>query len=427
MRVLCGPICALGFALSLGGQSELPEPGAQLAQIKRTIGANLVSLPNYTCLETIERTQHKAARRPFQHIDTLHLEVAVVNNRELYSWPGANAFEDRDVGNMVGVGLISTGSFASTVSNVFVNNVSEIKWHGVEEIRDHRALRWDYTIPYDLSRWTMRIEERGGRVSESGSFWADAETLELLRLETVANEIPADLPVTNVKNTLDYARMRVGSRDLLLPQTAEVLLTRSNGAESRNRIEFSQCREFGAETRLTFDEHATVNSPASLNEFQMPAGLQFSIRMAHALDSKTAAVGDRLTAAIDRPVAYQGGILVPKGAVLKGRIRRLERQAAPRPHCLIGLEFTDIEFGGRHARFIAEMSGIQPIAGLSLVLRTAKADTRGAGMAGGVTGPRVEIEKPVHIPGVASFFMEGLAFRLPEGMQITWRTTDLKQ
>jgi hypothetical protein len=68
-------------------------------------------------------------------------------------------------------------------------------------------------------------------------------------------------------------------------------------------------------------------------------------------------VGDRITASIEAPVSNHGAVLIPKGALLLGRIRRLERQSDLRPHYLVGLEFTDIEFLGQHARFIGEMLG----------------------------------------------------------------------
>ena len=134
-------------------------------------------------------------------------------------------------------------------------------------------------------------------------------------------------------------------------------------------------------------------------ELQLPAGLEFTVQLAGAIDSKTASVGDKLTAVVQTPVRYRGTVLIPKGAMLEGRIRRLEWETSPRPYYLVGLEFTGIDFGARHARFIGAMLEIQPVAGLSL-----------------------GVEVPFQIPGVSTFFMEGTAFHLPEGLQMTWRT-----
>ena len=237
----------------LSAQPELPQDVLQLARLKREIGASVAALNNYTCLETIQRSQRKNAGQPFQHIDTLQIEVAVVNGQELFSLRGA-AFEDRDVSEIVGSGMMSTGGFTSLIKTVLINNVSTIRWHGEEEILGRRALRWDYVVPYNLSRWEINIAGRGGRMSEHGSFWADSNTLELLRLDTNADDIPPDLQITNIHNVIDYARTRVRSRDLLLPRSVELLVTHLNGIEHQNRIEFSECREFSGSSNLTFDQ-----------------------------------------------------------------------------------------------------------------------------------------------------------------------------
>jgi hypothetical protein len=112
------------------------------------VGKSVATLDNYTCVETIQRAERKNLRQRFQHVDTVNVEVAVVNDRELYSWPGAKHFEDRNVGDLVEGGLTSTGSFASILKNIFMNNVSTIRFHGDEEILGHQALHWDYTIPH---------------------------------------------------------------------------------------------------------------------------------------------------------------------------------------------------------------------------------------------------------------------------------------
>jgi len=426
VKVLCGQLCALACSVLASAQSDLPNDVLQLAQLKRNVKASLAALPNYTCLETIQRSRSRDAHHPFRLLDIVRVEVAVINNRELYSWPGANEFEDRDIADMIGTGMSSSGSFISEISNVLVNNVSTITWRGNEELGGRRATRWDYSIPYNLSDWTLRFAGRRGKVSEAGSFWADAQTLELLRLETNANDIPPDLPIAAVNDSLDYSPMRVGSRDLLLPQTAESLLTKWDGQQSRNVIEFSHCREFAAEARLTTDEPAVIEKTVSpVTEISIPAGLVFSARLANPVDSRGAKIGDALTAEIVSPVEYKHKLIVPKGAILRGRIRQLERHSTPRPHYIVGLEFTDIEFPGHHARFFGEMTGVTPGTGVSLSLSTSKAATRDIGMGGSLTTARTETYLPVPIPGVSNFFLEGSSFRLPEGLLMDWRSVKL--
>jgi hypothetical protein len=103
-------------------------------------------------------------------------------------------------------------------------------------------------------------------------------------------------------------------------------------------------------------------------------------------------MGDLITATLQWEVRHQNKSLVPKGALLKGRIRRLEKYSAPTPHFIVGLEFSELEFDGRHARFFGQLKRIAPVPGLSSA------------------------------PSVATFFIQGTRFRLPQGLQMLWQT-----
>jgi hypothetical protein len=406
--------------------SDLPKHVLQLAQLKHKVQADLAVVPNFTCLETIERSRRKTARQPFQHVDTVHVEVALAKDRELYSWPGANQFEDRDVTDIVGSGAISSGSFATEIKNVLVNNVSNITWRGEEEKFGRRTLRWDYNIPYNLSHWNLRSGGRTGQVSAAGSLWVDAGSLELLRLETNADAIPPDLPVAAVKSTLDYARVRIGSQDVMLPQSAELLLIDMSGEESRNRMEFSHCHEFTAQATLTFEAAPTSGTAAApVAELSLPAGLRLPVQLAQAVDSERAAVGDALTAIVESSVEHKSKTVVPKGAVLRGRLRLLERHSSPTQYYVVGLEFTDLEFPGYHARFVGLVDAVEPIANLQWSMGASRRTIRDLPGVGTMTTSQTEAYSIRQIPGVGSFFVEATKFRLPEGLRMTWRTVDL--
>src|SRR5258708_4923052 len=74
----------------LPAQSELP-------QIKKQMQQHLSRLANLTCLETIQRSTVSRNGRT-QTNDTLRLEVAFVDGKELYSRLGAGKFDDRALG-----------------------------------------------------------------------------------------------------------------------------------------------------------------------------------------------------------------------------------------------------------------------------------------------------------------------------------------
>jgi hypothetical protein len=428
MRRFVVAFCVLASGWPANGQSELPPRVLQLAELKRTIKTRLEKLPNYTCLETIERSRRKNERQPFRYADTVRVEVAEMKNREIYAWPGAKEFGDRDITEIIGAGIIASGSFAAEIRSVFVNNASTIVWRGEGQQLGLRTLRWDYEIPYNLSGWIVSTGSASGRVAATGSFWVDAESLDLLRIETNAADIPPDLPVAAVKSTLDYARVRIGSTDLLLPQSAEMILTETGGHENRNRIEFSHCREFGANAMLTFEPPSTVTpAPAvPVDEISLPPGLRLPVRLAHAIDSESAAVGDAISARVESRVEQKGATAIPKDAMLRGRIRRFERSSTPTDHYVVGLEFTDVEFPGHHARFFGDMESVDTLPDLQWLLSTSRTKTLDLGIRGGImTNSETEVYRAIPIPGVSTFFMQAAKFRLPEGMHMIWRTVSV--
>jgi hypothetical protein len=432
------PLCALASGLLARAQSDLPKHVFQLAQLKRNVQAALRTLPNYTCLETIERSQRKNAQQPFRGVDIVHVEVAVTRDRELYSWPGANKFEDRDVTDMVNSGTVSNGDFASALRSVLVNNFSIITWHSYQEqfgrfnelyAAKRQTIRWDYRIPYNLSGWVLRSGGRQARVSEAGSFWADAESLELLHLETNAQEIPPGFALAAVKNTLEYSRVRLGSQDLLIPQSGELIVTEVDGQQRRNVIEFSHCREFAAQTALNFDAPANpTDNPASATmEVTLPARLRLSVRLAQSIDSETAAVGDPISASVESDVKLKGKLLVPQGAILRGRIRQLDSHAIPRPYYMVGLEFTDLEFSGQHARFFGTMEdiGLPPAVMDAMTTSQTTFEEPGPGQLHVLKRVQRETYWTREIPGVSTFSIQGSRLLLPEGLRMSWRTVKL--
>jgi hypothetical protein len=339
---------------------------------------------------------------------------------------------------MINSGTVSNGDFASELRSVFVNNLSIITWHSYEEqfgrlnelyAAKRRTIRWDYRIPNNLSGWIVRYGGRQARVSEAGSFWVDAESLELLRLEANAEEIPPGFPLAAAKNTLEYTRVRLGSQDLLIPQSGELMVTEADGQQRRNVVEFSHCREFTAQTSLNFNAPANVvdNPAIPVMEISLPAGLRLPVRLAQSVDSETAAVGDPISASVESDVKLKGKLLVPQGAILRGRLRQLDSHAIPREYHVVGLEFTDLEFPGHHGRFFGEMEDIGLPAALMDAMTSAQTTFEEPSPGQLHIVKRVERETywTHQIPGVSTFSIKGGRLLLPAGLHMSWRTVKL--
>src|SRR6184192_2261693 len=98
---------------------ELAPETLLLSRIRLSMSQNLKRQPNYTCVETVERSRRAGATRKFQLQDTLRLEVALVDGKEMFAWPGSRNFEDTDLRNMVTTGAIGNGNFALHARSIF--------------------------------------------------------------------------------------------------------------------------------------------------------------------------------------------------------------------------------------------------------------------------------------------------------------------
>ena len=58
--------------------------------------------------------------------------------------------------------------------------------------------------------------------------------------------------MSEVHTVINYSRVRIGSSEVILPLSAEMSIVSFDGRKSRNVLEFSGCREYGSESKITF-------------------------------------------------------------------------------------------------------------------------------------------------------------------------------
>lgn len=332
-------------------QKPLTAEDILLARIKVRAQENLQGLPNYTCLETIERSVRKSSSRRFELVDLLRLEVAYVNRKEMFAWPGSAKFDDRDITEMVGQsGAIGNGSFALHISGLFSSNAATFRHVGKVSNEGRTSIQFDYSVPRLTSGYRMRVRPAEAFVGYEGSFWVNPETLDLEKLTLNVNDIPQTLPVQGSTQTLFYARARIGEQDYLLAKSADMSITDTSGNESRNRTTFSNCRQYAIESVIRFDDvpddpKAMVRAPERV---VLPRDLDIGVQLETPVIGGSSAVGDPLRGVVVSDVKLKKDVFVPKGAVVKGRLVRMQRvQINGYVYWQAGLRFDRIEFGNR--------------------------------------------------------------------------------
>jgi len=403
---------ALAFAAAAGAQ-QLPPETVKLARIRQKAAEQLSSLPDYTCLETVERTWRGAGLRTFMPIDVVRFEVAHVGGRELYAWPGARQLGEVTLASMIGFGATASGDFALRAKNIFLSRAPLFRYVGEENLGGRRTLRYDYRVSLLSSSSTVSNLGRSAYVAYHGSFWADAETLELIRITSSADDIPPDLEIASTFTQVDYGKLQIANSDVLLPQRAEIRMV-SRFDENRNVTAFSQCRKYVASSAVSFEprpEGVAAGKSRAVTETELPAGLFLEIALQTPIDSKTSAVGDLIEAKLQTNIIYEGKVLAPAGAVVRGRVRRLEKLRGWNDVFLVGLAFNELEFPGHRARFLARLRDTEQRPGLTWQLPA------GRPYGGSYqTGLR-------ELPNVSTFFVRRSRVQLPQGFRMAWRTT----
>jgi hypothetical protein len=279
---------APGFCASLTlAAAFAAQPGdSRLAAIVQRMAENLGRVPNYTCTQTVERFRQGEPCRECEYKDRLRLEVAYVGKSEQFAWPGASEFGGGSIFDLVGGGAIVTGDFAGIASHVFLVDRPDFIYAGETLLEGRRTHRYDYKVDAARTTFGAQAGAEQGCSAYSGSFWADAETLDVLRLDVAASEFPDRLDLERLVSTVSYGRVLIGKSDFLLPRSTEAEILSRNRVLSRNRSEFRACRQYVGESTIRFGEEDAgtparkAREAAAPEAEHLPAGVRFSAYLA---------------------------------------------------------------------------------------------------------------------------------------------------
>lgn len=404
-----------------------PQAKPELALIDRArqrMARNLASLPNYTCLETIERSVSRPAKHKLLFRDRIHVEVAFIEGKEMFSWPGSSTFEPDLFEQIPQAGASGAGGFGGWTRTLFGPSAPGLTYAGECTVEGRRGWHYEFRVPRESSTYEVRSVDRQAMAPYSGSICIDPGSLDIILLEIRADQTPA--PVKAISESIHYARARVGSGDFLLPQDQELAVTDLEGRENRNLTHFSGCRAFSSESSISFetDHPSKPSRPAKAEALQIPGGISLDVKLETAITFEESAVGDPITARLNRAIKASG-VSVPKGAIASGRIRGLERYFEPQRYFVVSLELSSLAFGGKRALLRARLVGPR--------LETERrSDSSGMSMETHVT--TLDSTRPESTgfdiddsaPRFGVFRVRGGKLHLSRGLRMIWETQSLK-
>jgi hypothetical protein len=347
------PMTRLVALLCVAGLAHAgDDPLAALERATRGVLVSTRKIPNYTCVETVERRYYQPMgatlkracsvileqrKHPtldlqlhLESTDRLRFDVAMLTRGEMFSWVGASKFEDEGIVRLVHSGPIATGAFGSFLTLVFGQDVKQFQFlRGVPE-SGRGLLEFGFDVPAADSHYRIQLGDRQwANASYGGTVQIDPQLDRVVRMNVNTRELPEAAGSCMTISALEYAMTRIGEAEFLLAASGRQRFVAPDGREIENTTTFSNCREYLGESTIQYDTvepRAAGRARAAPDKPRMfTPGLRFELKLEHAIDSTTAAAGDpfeaRLVSALRDP---SRGLSAPAGSLVRGRILRVE-------------------------------------------------------------------------------------------------------
>jgi len=431
-------LCLLGLVAVVPALTDASPAQVLFNQVRQKVLDNIARVPRFTCVETIDRDMHRpqlgfrpstcaatiAARaaQPSQGLltwhDRLRLDVAIVGNTEMFSWAGASAFETGAMDQLAATGATGSGAFSSFLASIFGADADHFQYVGERQTPFGLLSTYEYNVPLEKSHYQTRMGDGKDRIiGYHGAFYVIPATATLRRLEVVAEQFPSG-EACRVVDTMDYATVKIGTGDFMLPEVSTMDVLYSTGDEARNETHFSRCREYVGESTIRFDDPDDNASPAAAARAalkSLPPKTHIRVKIDPPVNSATAAAGDPITGVVEHDVKEKGQVIVRATDRLHGRLLRLEQNMVPTPQWTVAIRFDSIERDG-----VVQPVTFKPVDDGD---RTPTPPGGMMGRRGGTITPQQPVMKIKRPEGAGLFILPGLGYLiLDQKFHSEWET-----
>lgn len=404
------------------GQDPIPKTTLIASQIRlkalQTFKPNL----SFICFETITRSERSSGSSAFHTIDSLSLEVAMVDGKELFSWPGDSKFSNHPPKQLVAAGFTTSGEFLANVQNVLLSNNAVLSYVREGKLHQTKTLQYHFTLSSLVSGYRVFGNDQSAIVPTSGELWVNSDSLELMRLELRADKIPPELGIDHVLTRTDFVASTVGNRRVLLPDVATVTLAEENGRVSKNEISFGHFREYSSKSLVLSNDGSLQKQDLHQDEIEefLPGGLNINLKLTAPISLQTVRIGDQIGAIVINDVRHKRKVVIPRGTAISGRIRLAERLQEPRAIFILGFEFSDVQFDRKHIIFWAYLSSYAALPTIDSSVRKERYHSLPLFNRGRIDITDVETTVPVELPGVGTLVFTQDNAVLPLGFEMHW-------
>jgi hypothetical protein len=414
---------AVSLLLAASAWSAPPRAGvsdsgdsALIAQARKAVAGMLVRLPNYTCLETLERSDRAVRQKKFRTLDRVRVEVAYVDGQELYAWPGSPQFDISDLREVItGQGAFGTGDFGQLLRATYRADMP-LQLAGKDSIQGRDAWRLTGQVPAGLSHYDVIVPPAKATVAYFVTAWHDAASLDLLRVELLVTDFPKEIPLQRSFRATEYATVRVNGQPIRLPAKTELSMTTRGGLEDRTTSTFSSCHEYRGESKLIFEDtqpESASAAPQVTAAAELPPDVEVQTILNGAVDLAQAARGDPLVMTVAKNVFKNGREVLRAGAKVSGRWSLVRCGNRPVTYCFAVLKTESFTDGVRSGPFTAALTA--PSLDLEMATRGRNLDERQFAIQEGIS------QTEFRNGGLFTRFLT----RLPRGYRLIWRTLEV--
>jgi hypothetical protein len=226
------------------------------------------AMPDFMVKELVTRSNALGKTQNWRVLD--HLSFAVgyrANEGEQYRLLAVNGQPPGERGltrDQIG-GTISAGEFVTMLSRIFApESQASFRAIDTDTLRNRRTVVYEYNVSKQFAPMSLRAGNRSVIAGSRGRVWIDRESNRVLRLETIAVDIPADFPITETGWLVDYDWVTIAERQYLLPIQSDVVLTyyiSDRVYQDRNEIRFRNYQKFGSEVKIIEDDDFEEETP----------------------------------------------------------------------------------------------------------------------------------------------------------------------
>ena len=320
---------------------------------------------NYMCIQTADRhyfrpdeSARSGCDHPLKHpgkmtevmTDRLRLDVAVSDNREIYSWYGQQHFNDGSIDQLITNGPITSGGFGGFLRNIFLAAGIEFIYTGHSVVNGVPLDSFDYNVPLARSTYAIAAPQGSIIVPFNGSFTADSNTFELTSLTV---EVPKVSPGSNVcyaRSSIVYHMAHISGNDVLIPSHFDFKLEGIDHTVTDSQFDYRSCHAFTGESTISFKLDNTgasaVNSLQPIAKGPIRQGINFFVQLRTPIDDRDSYTGDPVEGVLlhDMKLRHARDV-IPKGSLVRGIITQLEFHRGENPYYLLDISFNQIVEG----------------------------------------------------------------------------------